>query len=99
MCGSLDHFKRECPKKGQTGGHGSVAFIAGEGSGSGEWVLDSGASQHMSGDKGSFQTLEMLEPGTRAIKFGNKGSLEVAGVGTVELPCKTPSGERYIPSS
>ena len=41
-----------------------------------------------------FQTLEMLEPGTRAIKFRNKGSLEVAGVGTVELRCKTPSGER-----
>ena len=41
-----------------------------------------------------FQNLEMLESGTRAIKFGNKGSLEVAGVGTVELRCKTPSGER-----
>ena len=36
----------------------------------------------------------MLELGTRAIRFGNKEFLEVAGVGTVELRCMTPSGER-----
>ncbi|GAQ93414.1 hypothetical protein KFL_015100010, partial [Klebsormidium nitens] len=36
----------------------------------------------------------MLEPGARRIRFGNKGFLEVAGVGTVELRCETPSGER-----
>ena len=61
------------PKKGARRGRGSVAFIAGEGSGAtGEWVLElSGASQHISGDKGLFRTLEMLELGTRAIKFGN----------------------------
>ncbi|GAQ92417.1 Transposon-like protein with integras and ribonuclease H-like domains [Klebsormidium nitens] len=48
----------------------------------------------MTGVKSSFSTLELLEPGTRAIKFANKRSLEVAGVGTVELRCETPSGER-----
>ncbi|GAQ92324.1 Reverse transcriptase [Klebsormidium nitens] len=36
----------------------------------------------------------MLEQGTCAIKFGNKGFLEVAGVGTVELQCETPEGEQ-----
>ncbi|GAQ80161.1 hypothetical protein KFL_000480025 [Klebsormidium nitens] len=47
----------------------------------------------MTGIKGSFSTFKMLEPGTRAIKFENKGFLEVAGVGTVELRCETPTGE------
>ncbi|GAQ93501.1 hypothetical protein KFL_015840020 [Klebsormidium nitens] len=94
ICGSPDHFKRECPKKGETGGRQGVAFVAGDGVETGRWIVDSGASQHITGVKSSFSTLKMLEPGTRAIKFGNKGFLEVAGVGTVELRCETHSGER-----
>ncbi|GAQ93544.1 hypothetical protein KFL_016370010 [Klebsormidium nitens] len=96
ICGSPDHFKRECPKKGETGGRQGVAFVAGEGAETGRWIVDTGASQHMTGVKSSFSTLEMLQPGTRAIKFGNKGFLEVAGVGTVELRCETPEGEQVI---
>lgn len=88
VCGSRITSKGICPKRGQTGQ--GTALVAGEGSETGQWVLDSGASQHLSGDKGLFQTLKMLEPGSRAIEFDNKESLEVAGVGTVELRCKTP---------
>ncbi len=55
--------------------------------------MDSGASQHMTGDKSLFKTLELLKDGKREIKFGNKGVLKATGVGTVELRCLTPVGE------
>ncbi|GAQ92364.1 putative retrotransposon protein with reverse transcriptase [Klebsormidium nitens] len=38
--------------------------------------------------------LELLESRTPAIKVGNKGFLEVAGVGTVEVRCEAPTDER-----
>ncbi len=56
--------------------------------------MDSGASQHMTRDKSLFKTLEPLKDGKREIKFGNKGVFKAMGVGTVELRCLTPVGER-----
>lgn len=93
-CGSPDHMKRDCPKKGKSKGGQGVAFAAGEGTKLGQWFLDSGASQHMTGDRSLFKTLEPLKDGEREIKFGNKGVLKAAGVGTVELRCLTPAGEQ-----
>jgi hypothetical protein len=48
----------------------------------------------MTGDKSLFKTLEPLKDGEREIKFDNKGVLKATGVGTVELRCLTPVGER-----
>jgi hypothetical protein len=48
----------------------------------------------MTGDKSLFKTLEPLKDGEREIKFSNKRVLKVTGVGTVELRCLTPVGER-----
>ncbi|GAQ93208.1 hypothetical protein KFL_013600025 [Klebsormidium nitens] len=93
-CDSPDHLKKDWPKKEKTGGRQGIALVAREGPETRRWIVDSGASQHMAGIKKLFSTLKMLEPGTRAIKFGNKGFLEVAGVGTVELRCETSTGER-----
>ena len=73
VCGSPDHFKRDCPKRGQTGQ--GTAFVAGEGSETGQWVLDSGASQHMSGDKGLFQTLRCSSWGPGQLGLETRSSL------------------------
>ncbi|GAQ92267.1 hypothetical protein KFL_009610020 [Klebsormidium nitens] len=87
-------FSEGLPKEGGYRGLARVAFVVGERAETGRWIVDSGPSQRMTGVKSSFSTSEMLGPGTRAIKFGNKGFLEVARVGTMELRCGTPSEER-----
>jgi hypothetical protein len=91
--GSPDHMK-DCPKRGKSKSNQGVAFTAAEDSNPGLWFLDSGASQHMTGDKSLFKTLEPLKDGEQEIKFGNKGVLKATGVGTMELRCLTPVGER-----
>ncbi|GAQ93102.1 hypothetical protein KFL_012990020 [Klebsormidium nitens] len=48
----------------------------------------------MSGDKGKFTTLKMLETGSRRIRIANGTYVDVAGEGTVELRCLTPTGVR-----
>jgi hypothetical protein len=93
-CRSPDHMKRDCPKKGKSKSSQGVAFTAAEEADLGQWFLDSRASQHMTGDKSLFKTLEPLKDGEREIKFGNKGVLKATGVGTVELRFLTPVGER-----
>jgi hypothetical protein len=94
ICGSPDHMKRDCPKRGKSKSSQGVAFTAVEEADLGQWFLESGASQHMTGDKSLFKTLESLKDGEREIKFGNKGVFKVTRVGTVELRCLTPIGER-----
>jgi hypothetical protein len=93
-CGSSDHMKRDCPEREKSKSSQGVAFTATEEADPGQWFLDSGASQHMTGDKSPFKTLEPLKDGEREIKFGNKGVLKATGVGTVELWCLTLVGER-----
>jgi len=93
-CGSPDHMKKDCPKRGKSKSSQGVAFTAAEEADPGQWFLDSGASQHMTGDKSLFKTLEPLKDGEREIKFSNKGVLKATGVGTMELRCLTPVGER-----
>ncbi|GAQ88504.1 hypothetical protein KFL_004340110 [Klebsormidium nitens] len=95
-CGSTNHILKDCPKGGGSGSNRGAAFMAGDGvgAGTGKWVLDSGATQHMSGDKGKFTTLKMLETGSRRIRIANGTYVDVAGEGTVELRCLTPTGVR-----
>jgi hypothetical protein len=93
-CGSPDHMKRDCPKRGKSKSNQGVAFTTAEEANPGQWFLDSGASQHMTGDKSLFKTLESLKDGEQEIKFGNKGVFKATRVGTVELGCLTPVGER-----
>ncbi len=93
-CGSPDHMKRDCPKRGKSKSSQGVAFTAAEETNPGQWFLDLRASQHMTRDKSLFKTLEPLKDGEQEIKFGNKGVLKATGVGTVELQCLTPIGER-----
>jgi hypothetical protein len=69
------------------GGEKGVAFIAHKETRDGAWILDLGCTQHLTGDKGKFKTLEAV--GSRKkIEFGNKQSLAAEGVGEVEL-CDT----------
>jgi hypothetical protein len=76
--------------KGKPGsGEKGVAFTAHEEVGDDAWILDLGCTQHLTGDKGKFKTLEAVKS-RKEIDFGNKQFL-AEGVGEVELRCVTVS--------
>ena len=82
-CGKPGHVAKHC-----TAGAGwetaTVAFVASEELGDGSWVLDSGASNHLTGDRSSFSTYEQLREPVY-VTFGNKQRAEAVGRGTVPL--------------
>jgi hypothetical protein len=105
-CGKQGHMQAVCwkeygkpagakgkgkPRSGEKG----VAFTAHAESFDGAWILKSGCTQHLTGDKGKFKTLKALERG-KEIEFGNKQSLAAEGVGEVELRCVTLDGKQLV---
>ena len=105
-CGEFGHIARKCSKpdrrehkpEQKRGGKPStgVAFSAIEGVSDDEWILDSGSSQHLTGDKSLFETLEMFRGKGREITFGDKGTLLAEGSGTLKLLCETAIGESLV---
>ena len=73
-----------------------LAFNATTGTTMEGWVLDSGSTEHLSGDRSLFKTYEPLGGAGETITFGNQGELWAEGVGTVELRCELPTGVRVI---
>ncbi|KAJ8644507.1 hypothetical protein MRB53_006255 [Persea americana] len=51
--------------------------------GSTPWILDSGCSNHMSGDNDRFMNLEQYDGGS--VKFGNNDGAKIVGKGAVQL--------------
>ena len=56
------------------------------------WYLDTGATNHMTGNKGLFSTLDTDLGGT--VRFGDNSSVEIRGKGSVLLACK--NGEQRL---
>jgi hypothetical protein len=73
ICGSPDHMKRDCPKRGKSKSSQGVAFTTAEEADLGQWFLESGASQHMTGDKSLFKTLESLRMENGRSNLATKG--------------------------
>nr|GEV99809.1 hypothetical protein [Tanacetum cinerariifolium] len=64
------------------------------------WYLDTGASNHMTGDKGKFRDLNMKVQGH--VKFGNGSKVRIEGKGTIVFQCKNGEHRKlhevyYIP--
>ncbi|GAQ92611.1 hypothetical protein KFL_010700040 [Klebsormidium nitens] len=73
-----------------------VAFSVIEGVSTDEGLVDSGGSQHLTGDKSLFETLEMFGGSGREFTFGDKEILWAEGSGSVQLRCATPTGESLV---
>jgi hypothetical protein len=105
-CGEFGHIARKCSKpdrrelksEQKKGGKPSkgVAFSVIEGVAADEWLVDSGSSQHLTGDKSLFETLEMFGGSGREFTFEDQGTLWAQGSGSVELRCATPTGESLV---
>ena len=66
----------------------------------GVWYLDSGATNHMTGDRSAFAELDTSIIGT--VKFGDGSRVNICGQGTVLFVCKSGkhqaiAGVYYIP--
>jgi hypothetical protein len=51
------------------------------------WILDIGATNHMTGSLVAFVGLDMRMRGT--VRFGDDSAIEIEGCGRVEFVCKT----------
>ncbi|CAG4933546.1 unnamed protein product [Colias eurytheme] len=96
-CGKRGHFSRECraPRQSKTRkphkeGADMLAFYVENNSCNNEentWILDSGASAHMTFRKDFF--VELFECNQKSLTLGNKQSVEVSGIGKVMI-------QRYV---
>lgn len=93
-CGKRGHFSRECraPRKSknrkpQQEGTDMLAFNVESNYTSNLeediWILDSGASAHMTYRKNFF--IELFECSQKSLTLGNKQSVEVSGIGKIRI--------------
>jgi hypothetical protein len=53
-------------------------------SGGSSWVLDSGCTNHLTGEKDMFHSLQITQ-GAQEIVFGDSGKSEVIGIGNISI--------------
>lgn len=96
-CGQVGHLKKECKQKGAVAdeskreesyqGGEENAIIVEEALSAGDlddWIVDTGASCHMTYDKSEFVTYRDVNT-TRKVKFGNDSYGYGIGIGDIEL--------------
>ena len=95
-CHKYGHLKRDCRKrkadeeKSKDGDHQAIIAEANNTEASSsksfidDWVLDTGASDHMIADKENFVTYKKLD-NPKIVRYGNRGCSEVLGIGDVQV--------------
>ena len=98
-CGEKGHFRRDCPRKKTYPDHkasraaednngeddSDSAFVVSDSDGrSGTWVMDSGASRHMTPTKGLFMNYQELKT-PESVALGDGRTVEAEGVGNVHV--------------
>ena len=57
-----------------------------------DWVIDSGATSHMSNDIELFSTYKALSPG-KTVKIGDGNCIPVDGVGSIKMTMRLKDGK------
>lgn len=83
-CGKVGHWARECLKKQASALVTEVNFQVGGCGLSNKWLIDSGATSHMTRDKHLFVNLETFDE-PQSCMAGDGYSLKVLGRGTVRI--------------
>ena len=93
-CNKEGHWKNECLKrkgdlqKGTSGGHLAFMGVSSRHSEISNWIIDSGASRHLTADRDLFQDYVNIIP--TAITIGNGKEITAVGQGNITIP--TTSG-------
>ena len=104
-CDKKGHIRSECRKrirdeaaaaKKSSGSHSEVGMAAFDVSklSNSDWVLDSGASRHITGNK--EQLIKSRSAGDLTITFGNGGQGKATAVGDVVLMEQCASGDKLV---
>ena len=86
-CGKTGHYKNECrsPKKDYESGDSSYVALNTGVRDDNVWIIDSGASNHMSFDRQMFTSYKRLETSRKVNTASSRSSLTIIGEGNVEL--------------
>jgi hypothetical protein len=68
-------------------------------SGGTKWVIDSGCTNHMTGEKKMFTSCDMIENPTERIAFGGDGGGTVVGLGKVAMSINHSISDVYLVES
>jgi hypothetical protein len=101
-CGKRGHVKTDCRSKNkeeqsEEGGFKKTMIFTVSNSKKLDscWLLDSGATHHLSGNSENFLELKEVD-GEITVEGVSSDLLRVEGIGTIELFCKTPDGTERI---
>lgn len=95
-CGSPDHLIRNCPQLTQESTHNAKpatehvtqdidsAFLVSSGEKDNDWLIDSGASSHMTHNKSLFKVYNTFET-PQKVTLGDGHILEAVGSGNIEI--------------
>ena len=92
-CGKEGHWKKDCFKRKaeevgtpQSGGASEFTFFAEAPAQAarGGWIIDSGASQHLCGNRKEFSTYTTISK-TKAIMLADGTTIEAAGIGDIVI--------------
>jgi hypothetical protein len=95
-CKEAGHYKRDCPKlaakskkqyeranKVTDGGENEIVFMCSDTADEQHWYIDSGATQHMSGDRAAFIEYDTIP--AKAVYMGDNNKQEAIGQGNVKM--------------
>lgn len=91
LCKGNDHLKKDCPERKSKKDSQEVNACIAESNitvSMDVWVLDSGATEHMTYDNSSFYTYKALDR-KKPIRFGNGEFLHCVGVGDIKVRSET----------
>ncbi|KAF1328946.1 Gag-pol polyprotein, partial [Globisporangium splendens] len=91
-CGKMGHWIAECPSRIHDNADRQLGMGSGDGAKNPTWLIDSGATQHMSYSKRFMTKYKTIDPVD--VHLADDGVVQAIGSGDIVMTMKTPSGDK-----